>query len=99
MPCSERRPAAANLTGTGAHLRMGNRTFVRFITVSPMAIAAVSAKRPAAASAQRNGESRGAESRNADVRFDRRLGEILRHATDVFYEKGYEGASMRDLSR
>ena len=24
--------------------------------------------------------------------FDRRLGEILRHATDVFYEKGYEGA-------
>ena len=32
-------------------------------------------------------------------RFDRRLGEILTHATDVFCEKGYEGASMRDLSR
>ncbi len=32
-------------------------------------------------------------------RFDRRLGEILAFATDVFYEKGYEGASMRDLSR
>ena len=32
-------------------------------------------------------------------RFDRRLGEILAHATDVFCEKGYEGASMRDLSR
>ncbi len=32
-------------------------------------------------------------------RFDRRLSEILRHATEVFYEKGYEGASMRDLSR
>jgi TetR/AcrR family transcriptional regulator, cholesterol catabolism regulator len=32
-------------------------------------------------------------------RFDRRLAEILRHATDVFCEKGYEGASMRDLSR
>src|SRR5216117_479905 len=32
-------------------------------------------------------------------RFDRRLSSILRHATDVFYEKGYEGASMRDLSR
>lgn len=34
-----------------------------------------------------------------DSRFDRRLGEILEHATRVFYEKGYEGASMRDLSR
>ena len=32
-------------------------------------------------------------------RFDRRLGEILGHAADVFCEKGYEGASMRDLSR
>src|SRR5512146_886371 len=35
----------------------------------------------------------------ADSRFDRRLAQILEHATDVFYEKGYEGASMRDLSR
>jgi AcrR family transcriptional regulator len=32
-------------------------------------------------------------------RFDRRLGKILAHATEVFYEKGYEGASMRDLAR
>jgi TetR/AcrR family transcriptional regulator, cholesterol catabolism regulator len=32
-------------------------------------------------------------------RFDRRLAKILAHATDVFYEKGYAGASMRDLSR
>jgi AcrR family transcriptional regulator len=32
-------------------------------------------------------------------RFDRRLAEILTHATDVFCKKGYEGASMRDLSR
>ena len=39
-----------------------------------------------------NGESE-------ESRFDRRLGEILAYATDVFYEKGYEGASMRDLSR
>jgi len=29
-------------------------------------------------------------------RFDRRLEEILQHAADVFYEKGYEGASMRE---
>jgi TetR/AcrR family transcriptional regulator, cholesterol catabolism regulator len=33
------------------------------------------------------------------TRFDKRLGEILAHATDVFCKKGYEGASMRDLSR
>lgn len=32
-------------------------------------------------------------------RFDRQLGKILDHATEVFCEKGYEGASMRDLSR
>src|SRR6201993_155518 len=33
------------------------------------------------------------------TRYDRRLAEILNHATAVFCEKGYEGASMRDLSR
>jgi AcrR family transcriptional regulator len=32
-------------------------------------------------------------------RFDRRLAKILAHATEVFDEKGYEGASMRDLAR
>jgi len=36
---------------------------------------------------------------NAGTRFDRRLSKILRYAVDVFHEKGYEGASMRDLSR
>ena len=36
---------------------------------------------------------------NGESRFDRRLGEILGHATEVFYTKGYAGASMRDLSR
>ncbi len=34
-----------------------------------------------------------------ETRFDRRLGKILVHATEVFYEKGYDGASMRDLAR
>jgi AcrR family transcriptional regulator len=34
-----------------------------------------------------------------ETRFDRRLSKILLHATEVFYEKGYAGASMRDLSR
>jgi AcrR family transcriptional regulator len=32
-------------------------------------------------------------------RFDERLNTILDHATEVFCDKGYEGASMRDLSR
>jgi AcrR family transcriptional regulator len=44
--------------------------------------------------ARRNRSSSAPESR-----YDRRLGEILAHATDVFCKKGYEGASMRDLSR
>ena len=34
-----------------------------------------------------------------DSRFDRRFSEILDYATEIFAEKGYEGASMRDLSR
>jgi AcrR family transcriptional regulator len=34
-----------------------------------------------------------------ETRFDRRLAKILTHATNVFDEKGYAGASMRDLSR
>jgi AcrR family transcriptional regulator len=33
------------------------------------------------------------------TRFDQRLAQILSHATEVFCKKGYEGASMRDLSR
>ena len=40
-----------------------------------------------------------ASPRVAASRFDRRLGHILDHATEVFCVKGYEGASMRDLSR
>src|ERR1700693_2787761 len=39
------------------------------------------------------------EAARLETRFDRRLAKILAHATNVFYEKGYEGASMRDLSR
>ncbi|HEX3740490.1 MAG TPA: TetR/AcrR family transcriptional regulator [Terriglobales bacterium] len=37
--------------------------------------------------------------RSSEPRFDRQLGKILEHATEVFCEKGYAGASMRDLSR
>jgi AcrR family transcriptional regulator len=36
---------------------------------------------------------------SSDSRFDQRLGQILEHATEVFCDKGYAGASMRDLSR
>lgn len=43
--------------------------------------------------------AREAAEQSRESRYDRRLGEILAHATDVFYDKGYEGASMRDLSR
>jgi AcrR family transcriptional regulator len=35
----------------------------------------------------------------ANSRFDRQLSRILNHATAIFCEKGYEGASIRDLSR
>jgi AcrR family transcriptional regulator len=42
---------------------------------------------------------RNAPATTSATRFDRRLGEILDHATEVFCLKGYEGASMRDLSR
>jgi AcrR family transcriptional regulator len=39
------------------------------------------------------------QAQGPDTRFDRRFWEILDYATEVFAEKGYEGASMRDLSR
>ena len=51
----------------------------------------VSARRPRAVPAP--------APRSSVTRYDRRLAEILVHATDVFCKKGYEGASMRDLSR
>jgi len=35
----------------------------------------------------------------ADSRFDRQLARVLDYAAHIFWEKGYEGASMRDLSR
>ena len=38
-------------------------------------------------------------SQPSETRFERRLAKILEQATAIFCEKGYEGASMRDLSR
>ena len=51
------------------------------------------------ASRRSNGTSRPTSRRARVTRFDRRLAHILDKATEVFCEKGYEGASMRDLSR
>jgi AcrR family transcriptional regulator len=39
------------------------------------------------------------ETEIVDSRFDRRLAKVLHYAARIFCEKGYEGASMRDLSR
>jgi AcrR family transcriptional regulator len=50
-------------------------------------------------SVRRNKVRGRASSSSPASRFDRRLGHILDHATEVFCVKGYEGASMRDLSR
>ena len=54
---------------------------------------------PRAATTRPSRRSSGMTSRMPVSRFDRQLGKILEHATVVFCEKGYEGASMRDLSR
>jgi len=55
---------------------------------------------PATRSLRRQNRATGRAPARASVsRFDRRLGHILDHATEVFCRKGYEGASMRDLSR
>ena len=52
-----------------------------------------------AATAVRPRRRSGRHAPRAQKRFDRRLGEILDHATAVFCDKGYDAASMRDLSR
>jgi TetR/AcrR family transcriptional regulator, cholesterol catabolism regulator len=60
-----------------------------FMASSASVTSPVAARRRALAGAAPSPESR----------FDRRQSKILFHATEVFYEKGYAGASMRDLSR
>jgi len=54
---------------------------------------------PAAAVTRRRVRTLGRSVPTAQKRFNRRLGEILEHATAVFCDKGYDAASMRDLSR
>jgi AcrR family transcriptional regulator len=53
----------------------------------------------AALTGRRSAGGRKPASENVDSRFDRQLARVLEHAARIFCEKGYEGASMRDLSR
>jgi len=57
---------------------------------SPSTDTLISARRQHVAPASRQSSA---------TRYGRRLAQILAHATEVFCRKGYEGASMRDLSR
>jgi TetR/AcrR family transcriptional regulator, cholesterol catabolism regulator len=54
---------------------------------------------PATAVSRRRAPVLGRSNAQPRQRFDRRLDEILGHATAVFCDKGYDAASMRDLSR
>jgi AcrR family transcriptional regulator len=63
-----------------------------------MALASVETRiSPPPLNSRKNGDKPAQEI--ADTRFDRRLASVLDHASRIFCEKGYEGASMRDLSR
>jgi AcrR family transcriptional regulator len=53
----------------------------------------------ASANGRKPRESNGSGQELSDSRFDRRLAKLLDHAARIFCDKGYEGASMRDLSR
>ncbi|MGE5321755.1 MAG: TetR/AcrR family transcriptional regulator [Actinomycetota bacterium] len=48
---------------------------------------------------RRSANGRKPANETVDSRFDRQLARVLEHAARIFCEKGYEGASMRDLSR
>jgi len=60
-----------------------------------MAIAPTETRPATAASLTRGSNG----SQDAESRYDRQLARVLDHAARIFCEKGYEGASMRDLSR
>jgi AcrR family transcriptional regulator len=59
----------------------------------------MAATTPSFTSPQPAARDRGLPFATSGSRFDRRLAKIVAHATDVFYDKGYDGASMRDLAR
>src|SRR5579859_3093503 len=64
-----------------------------------MPVAAQMRARRSAPAASRRAQTNGFHADGADSRFDRRLAGLLGHAADVFCEKGYAAASMRDLAK
>ncbi len=68
-------------------------------TQSPTSMSSARVATDSSARRRRPGAQTRRRQAPSDTRFDQRLAEILTHATAVFFEKGYEGASMRDLSR
>ncbi|HEX5435453.1 MAG TPA: TetR/AcrR family transcriptional regulator [Candidatus Angelobacter sp.] len=65
-----------------------------------MALETAETRSPAAPLAvRRSANGRKPGNGTVDSRFDRQLARVLEHAARIFCEKGYEGASMRDLSR
>jgi TetR/AcrR family transcriptional regulator, cholesterol catabolism regulator len=65
-----------------------------------MALAAVETRSAVSRPEARKGRlSRNGAGVPVDSRFDRQLARVLEHAAQIFCDKGYEGASMRDLSR
>ena len=53
----------------------------------------------APASVRKSRTGRRANAKSADNRFENQMERLLEHAARIFCDKGYEGASMRDLSR
>jgi AcrR family transcriptional regulator len=53
----------------------------------------------APASVRKNRTGRRANAKSPDSRFENQMERLLEHAARIFCDKGYEGASMRDLSR
>ena len=53
----------------------------------------------ASASVRKGRTGRRAHAKPPDTRFENQMERLLEHAARIFCDKGYEGASMRDLSR
>src|SRR5215470_13428835 len=75
------------------------RTFVRSFSCLLMPVAAVETRVSHEPGQGRRTKPASKAAPMSDTRFDRRLADVLAHASHIFCEKGYEGASMRDLSR
>jgi TetR/AcrR family transcriptional regulator, cholesterol catabolism regulator len=98
IACAAEFQAFLKLT-PGASVRHNMNSNERSVTC-PMPLTNVETRLPGEPLNGRKGRSalQGGEDL-VDSRFDRRLAKLLHHAAHIFCEKGYEGASMRDLSR